>query len=58
MRSWSCSQGHAMDVYVKGLLEIHTSCRNKLQVMRHGRVVDEGVCDHLVCYFLIANKYL
>jgi len=32
-----------------------TSCRDKFQVMRHRRVIDESVCDHLVC-FLIANK--
>jgi hypothetical protein len=25
-----------------------TSRRNKLEVMRHRRVVDEGVCDHVV----------
>jgi hypothetical protein len=25
-----------------------TSRRDKLEVMRHRRVVDEGVCDHVV----------
>jgi hypothetical protein len=30
-----------------------TSRRNKLQVMRHRRVVNKCVCDHLVCFLLI-----
>jgi hypothetical protein len=31
----------------------HTSGCNKLQVMRHRRVVDKGICDHLVCFVLV-----
>jgi len=34
----------------------HTSSRNKLQVMRHRRVVNKSVCDHLVCFFIAYEK--
>jgi hypothetical protein len=46
-----CGNGgwkNGVDWICRWNLARRTSRRNKLEVMRHRRVVDEGVCDHVV----------
>ena len=41
-----------LEEYSAGEQKVYTCSCDKLGVMRHRRVVDEGVCDHLVCFVI------
>ena len=40
---------NVIDLMLSMRLHVRTCRRDELEVMRHRGVVDEGVCDHLVC---------
>lgn len=40
----------------KNNCSLRTICGNKLEVMRHRRVIDQSVCDHDVCVFLSEDE--